>query len=398
MAIQVAAPTLSELTRNELRSLVEMPPAASVSIFMTMQRSGPEVRQNQVRLKNLFRKAAEQLDQMADRDPAAKSLAAEMNRLIGSVEELAREPHPGLALFVREDFFRAYKLPVEFAEELHVNHRFHVTPLVEYVQGDGRFFVLAASQKDVRLLEGNKHSIREVDVEGLPKNLVDALNVDEWVQSLQFHTEGAGGRNSIKNGGGMYFGHGGGADQSDRKSDIMLFFRQLDNALVPYFHSETAPLVFAGVDYLFPIYQSVNNYRGLVDRAVAGNPEGWSAEQLHRAAWEIVKERFDADRASAISQYGTLAAHRQASDNLFEIIESARIGKVGTLLLARGAREAGVIDRDTGEASLAEQNTLHQEDLLGYAGALTIASSGTVFLVEPGEMPTESPIAALYRY
>jgi hypothetical protein len=362
-----------------------------------MHRSGPQVRQNPVRLKNLLRDAADQLNQMGETDAAAKALAAEVGQLIGSVEELAREPQGGLVLFIREGFSKVFKAPIEFAEKLAVNHRFHVTPLLEYVQGDGRFLVLAVSQKDVRLFEGNKHSLREVDVEGLPKSLVDALNIDEYVQSIQFHTEGPGGRNSIHNGGGMFHGHSGG-DQGDRKTDIALYFRALDNALTSYFRDETAPLVFAGVDYLFPIYQSANNYRGLVDRAVSGNPERWNPDQIHGPAWEIVRERFDADRAAAINQYGTLAARRQASDNLFEIIESARIGKVGTLLVARGASESGVVDRETGEASLAEKDAPNQEDLLGYAATLTLGSSGAVYLVEPSEMPTKSPIAALFRY
>jgi hypothetical protein len=397
MATQVAVPAFTDLTPAELRSLVEAPPAASVSIYATMLRSGPEVRQNPVRLKNLLRQAADQLNHMGARVAAAKALAAEAGQLVGFVEDLSREPKGGVALFLREGFSRAFKAPIEFAEQVAVNHRFHVTPLLQHLQGDGRLFVLAVSQKDVRLFEGDKHALREVDVAGLPKSLVDALNIDEYVQSIQFHTEAPGGRNSIKTGGGMFHGHAGG-DQGDRKTDITLYFRALDNALNSYFRDETAPLVFAGVDYLFPIYQSANNYRGLVDRAVAGNPERWNPEQIHGPAWEIVKERFDADRTAAINQYGTLAARRQASDNLFEIIEKARIGRVGTLLIARGASEPGVIDRETGEASLTEKDAPNQEDLLGYAAALTIGNSGAVYLVEPNEMPTRSPIAALYRY
>jgi hypothetical protein len=397
MANQVAALTFTELTPAELRSMAELPLAPSVSIYATTHRSGPEVRQNSVRLKNLLRQATDQLSAMDEKGAALKAVMAEVEELIGYVDDLAREPKGGVALFLRDGFSRAFKAPMEFGEYLAVNHRFHMTPLLEHLQGNGRFFALAVSQKDVRLFEGNKHALREVDVTGLPKNLVDALNIDEYVQSMQFHTEGPGGRNSIRNGGGMFHGHAGG-DQGDRKTDIALYFRALDSALASYLRDESAPLVFAGVEYLFPIYQSANSYRGLVDRAVAGNPEGWNAEQIHAAAWEIVKTEFDADRAAAINQYGALAARRQASDNLFEIIESARIGKVGTLLLMRGAHEPGVVDPESGEASLAEKGAAGQEDLLGYAATLTMGTSGAVYSLEPDEMPTKSPIAALYRY
>ncbi|MCC6494234.1 MAG: hypothetical protein IT424_14570 [Pirellulales bacterium] len=398
MANTMAPPAATDLSSRELRRLTELPAEPSLSLYMSTYRSGPEVRQNPVRLKNLLRQAHDRLRQGGSGGDRSQGLAAEITRLVESVDELVAEPLDGLALFLRAGSLRIYKVPLRFPDLVAVSSWFHVAPLLEYLQGDGRFFVLAVSQKDVRLLEGDKHSLREVEVDQLPKNLVDALNVDEWVQSIQFHTEGPGGRSSIRHGGGMFFGHGGGADQSDRKSDITAFFRTLDNALTNYFHDESAPLVFAGVDYLFPIYQSVNNYRGLVDRAIAGNPEGWGADHIHGLAWEIVRPRFEADRASAIEQYGTLAARRQASDVLLQILEATRVGRVGTLLVAKGAQEFGVVDAGTESVSLADRHAAHSEDLLGLAAAQTIGSSGTVYLVEPSHMPTDSPVAALYRY
>jgi len=400
MATSLAAPVFSHLTRAELRSLVESQGEPSASIYMPMTRAGRDVQQNAVWLKNLLRQAADQAGQLngagADKR-AVRPLAAELLKLVDHVEEIAREPSDGLAIFVRPGFQRVYKVSVRFAEQATISSRFQVTPLLEYVQGDGRFFVLAVSQKDVRLLEGDKHSLREVNVEGLPKSLVEALDIDEHVQEIQFHTSGFGGRNSINAGGGIYHGHAGG-DPGDRKEEVVQYFRRLDDALSAYFHDESAPLVFAGVDYLFPIYQQVNHYRSLAEEAIAGNHERWNPEQLHGPAWNIVKKRFDADRRAAVEQYGTLAARRQGSDNLFQVIEAARIGRVGTLLLARGARQPGTINSESGEASLAEPNAANGEDLLDYASALTLASSGTVYLLDPAEMPTDSPLAALFRY
>lgn len=397
MARLNAPPVVTQLNAQELRELTELPPEPSVSIYMTMYRSGPEVRQNPVRLKNLLRQAAEQLRGAVNGSTAARSLADELGRLVEQVDEIVAEPRDGLALLARDGFLRIYKMNVRFADLAMVASRLHLTPLVEHLQGDGRFFVLAASQNDVRLLEGDKHGLREIELDTLPKNLVDALNIDEYVRSLQFHTEGPGGRASIKQGGGIFHGHGG-ADQGDRKGELVLFFRALDNALSAHLRDDSAPLVFAGVDYLFPIYQSVNSYRGLADRAVAGNPEGWRADQLHGPAWEIVKSRFEADRAAAVDQYGLLADRRQASDVLLHILDAARIGRVGTLLVARGARELGVVDPESGQVSLTDADAAESEDLIALAAARTIGASGQVYLLDPAEMPTESPIAALYRY
>jgi len=286
---------------------------------------------------------------------------------------------------------------VRFEEKTFVNSRFRVIPLLEYVQGNGRFYVLAVSQNDVRLMEGDKYSLSEVDVARLPKSLVDALNIDEFVRSVQFHTGAVGNREVLSHGGGMFHGHGGG-DQGEKKDLLYEYFRRLDDALTSYFHDEIAPLVFAGVDYLFPIYKHCNHYNALLDAPVAGNPELWNGKQLHGPAWNIVRATFDAARRAAIEQYGSLAAHRQGSDNLFQVIEAAVIGRVGTLLVERGAEQPGVFDRETGQASLAEKHAPGSEDLLDYVAAKTLATSGAVYLLDRSEMPTDSPLAALYRY
>lgn len=397
MATTITAPMSTEITPQELRSLTELPAEPSVSIYMTMYRSGPEVRQNPTRLKNLLRLAAERVRSAQLANGSAQSLASELTRLVDGVDQMVAEPLDGLALLIRDGSPRMFKMPVRFADMVSVSSRFNVTPLLEYLQGVGRFFVLAVSQKDVRLFAGNKHVLREVEVDALPKNLVDALDIDEWVQSLQSHTEGPGGRNTSKNGGSIFHGHSGG-DQGDRKIEIVQFFRLLDSALTAHFKNETAPLVFAGVDYLFPIYQSVNNYKGLADRAIAGNPERWNADQIRGPAWEIVKPQFAANRQAAIQQYGTLAAHRQGSDVLLQVVEAARTGRVGTLLVARGARELGAVDHESGDFSLTGPDAPESEDLIALAAAHTIGASGAVYLLDPAEMPTSSSVAALYRY
>ena len=57
--------------------------------------------------------------------------------------------------------------------------------------GDGAFFVLALSQGSVRLFEGSRDGIRELDLADIPTSLRDAVGYDYEQRSLQFHT-GAG--------------------------------------------------------------------------------------------------------------------------------------------------------------------------------------------------------------
>ena len=83
-------------------------------------------------------------------------------------------------MFLAPDLFQYYRLPFDVETLLVVGGRLHLKPLLRTLRPDGRFFVLALSQSRVRLLEGTRHEVREVDLAGVPQGLADALRlVDE---------------------------------------------------------------------------------------------------------------------------------------------------------------------------------------------------------------------------
>jgi hypothetical protein len=399
MTSSTAAPSWSDLTRAQVRSLVEAPPAPSASIYLGTFRAGPDAQQNMIKLRNLFREASAKAQQLTTGNGEARSLAGELGRLQEGegLAEFAREPRDGLALFVRPGGLRAFKTDAPLDDRVWVSSRFHVMPLLECLQGDGRYYVLAVSQKDVRMLQGDKRSLTRIDDAGLPKSLADALDIDEFVQSTQIHTAAQGGRKALAHGGSIFHGHGGG-DQGEKKDLLLEYFHRLDDAIQAYLHDEAAPQGVAGVDYVLPIYQQGNHNEGVVDVQVGGNPEGWNEQQLHRAAWNVVKPRFDAARRAAIDQYGALAARNQGSDNVFRLIDAAETGRISTLLLQRGAHLPGIIDPQTGEASLADPEAPGSVDLLNHVAAQTLANRGAVYLMDQSEMPSDSPAAGLFRY
>jgi hypothetical protein len=101
----------------------------------------------------------------------------------------------------------------------------------------------------------------------------------------------------------MFHGHGVGKD--DAKDNILRFFHLLDQGLYALLGKESAPLVLAGVDYLFPIYREANSYPHLMERGIAGNPEGLKGEELHEQGWRIVEPERVPDKAplAAIFRY-----------------------------------------------------------------------------------------------
>src|SRR5690606_27658182 len=166
------------------------------------------------------------------------------------------------------------------------------------LQTDGTFYVLAVSQKSCRLLSGSRDTVQELDEANLPGDLRSALGW--WRESeLNFHSMQARPQSRGGDDTAMYHGH----EEETHEADLAAYFRKIDAGVTEALEGERAPLVFAGVEYLFPIYERVNAYRGLCEQAVRGNPDEASAAQLHDRAWEIVEPMFREREEAALQAF-----------------------------------------------------------------------------------------------
>lgn len=383
------------LSRTELKTLMmRKHRGLCVSIFMPTHRAGPEIQQDPIRLKNLLGEAEERLIASGLRAPEARDLLEPAERLLWD-GLFWRHQSDGLAVFLSSEVFRYYRSPFDFEELLVVTDRFHIKPLLPLFSGDGRFYVLALSQNEVRLFQGTRYSVDEVDLEGVPESLAEALRWDDPEKQLQFHTGtrtpgGEGGRPAI------FHGHGVGIN--DAKANILRYFHRVDKGLHQLFRDEHAPLVLAGVDYLLPIYREANTYPHLVNDGIEGNPEEMSAEELHKQARAIMRPLFLTAQREAARQYRVFAATERASNDVREIVPAAYHGRVETLFAAVGLQQWGAFDPDTNVVQLCEELGPGGEDLLDFAAVHTLLNGGTVHALEPQKVPDEAPLAAVFRY
>ncbi|REK18806.1 MAG: hypothetical protein DWQ37_03090 [Planctomycetota bacterium] len=383
---------MDRITRQDLQRLVAHEAPLKLSIYMPTYRAGREVRQNPIRFKNLLKQAGSLLSQhdVADSKTYLKSALALEND-----SDWWQHQADGLALFLSQDEFSYFRLPADFEERCIVGPRFHLAPLASLVQDNGRFYMLAVSKNRVRLFEGSKFSVSELEPEGLPKNLRSALNIDEYMTSLQHHSAGVG--RGDAGGQGLFHGHGGSDLDVQKQDEILQFFRRVDSALEEYFHQERTPLLFAGVEYLFPLFQEACDYRTLLPEPLTGNPDQASADELHRRAWPLVQPHFDASRKQAVERYVDAAPDRTTSD-ILELVRAAREGQVDTLLYADAARVYGTLgDQSTG-AKLCSEDDPEAEDLVNAAAVATLANSGQVFSMPREQMPRGETVAATLRY
>jgi hypothetical protein len=388
------------LTHADLQTLLTKPQAHCVSLFMPTHRGGSE--EDPIRWRVHLQEAEGRLVAAGLRAADARPLLEPARQLLDN-GSFWKNQGDGLACFLAtahptlspeekargKVFMRLYRLPLAFADLVVVGSRFQVTPLLPLLTPNGRFYILALSQNAVRLLQGTRQRVSEVDLRRVPRNLAEALRTHDRDEPLTFHTRPTSGGTW----GAIFSGHGVGID--DKKDDLLRYFQQIDRGLHAVLHEERAPLLLAAVDYLQPIYRQANTYGHLLAKGIEGNPDRWSNQELHDRAWALVQPTLDPAPQKALAQYRQLAGTGHTVRGIQEVVLAAFAGKVETLWVAASRPCWGRFDPDTQRVEEHAQPQPGDEDLVNLAAVAVLGHRQTVYAVEPGQVPDGGPVAAV---
>ena len=134
--------------RSHLETLIRTQAEPCVSLFMRTERTGREIQQNPIRLKNLIKEADDRLRALGIRST---------DSILKPVAELVddggfwRRQGDGLAVFLGPDDMRYFSLPTTFEDLVVVSDHFHLKPLLPVMSWGDYFYVLGLSQKYVKL-------------------------------------------------------------------------------------------------------------------------------------------------------------------------------------------------------------------------------------------------------
>ncbi len=381
------------LSKTELRSLTEKQSSTCISIYLPTHKAGNEIQQDPIRLKNQLSEAEEQLGKKGMDEKEVQNL---LKPAAGLVEDANfwRHQSSGLALFITAGTFRYYRVPLNFEETTIVADQFYTKPLLPLITNDGQFYVLAASQNKVALYQATRDSVQSVDLSDTPLSLEVALRYDDPEESLQGHTNGRAA--TISGGQTMFNGQGGGKDSEN--SDILRFFHLVSDGVENVLNGQTVPLVFMGVDFLFPIYKQANKYPHLMEEAIAHQPDQLSPEDIRDRAMDVVAPQFDADRQAATDDYGSLKDKAQATADLETVLTAALDGQIDTLFVSADSQQWGSFDEKSRKLTYQSEDSADSEELLNLAVSKALSTDAKVYVVEQSKMPAEASAAATLRY
>lgn len=356
-----------------------------ISIYMPTHRGGPEVQQDTILLRNLIGQAATKLVQADITTEKINEILAPASQLLEQ-QNFCQQRSDGLALFLGENFFEYYCVPTGFQEFVSVSPNFYVKPLLPLLNNSGAYYVLAVSQNQVRVFQATRSSIEPLALDAVPNSLAKALEYDDPEKQLQFH--------SSRGGAPVYHGQG----DINHKTDILRFFQAIDSGLQSSLENACRPMVFVGVEYLFPLYREANSYPLLLEESITTNPDTLHPQTLHQQTWPVAEAYFKQAAKQNKGRYRELAGSAYTADRLADILNAAHDGQIETLFIASGYQKWGIYNAQTREFVVDESNNFDSDGLLNLAAIYTLNCSGQVFVMDVEDMPTNTRAAALLRY
>ncbi len=384
--------TPQALTPQALLELNSFASPPCLSLYQPTHRRHPENQQDRVRFRHGVESLESQLQQTCS--------AAEIQALIAPFRALAADADfwnhtlDGLAVLNGEGLFRVFVLPRPLAELAVVADSFHTKPLRRILQSTGRYQVLGLSLHKLRLFEGDRDAIAEIELApGVPKTITDALG-DEL--SEPHHTVasygGAGGGSPA-----MHHGQGGKKDEVDK--DAERFFRAVDRVVAEHYSKPSGlPLILSALPEHHNLFRKVSHNPQLQATGIDVSADALSLDQLRQRAWEAVEPEYRARQARWTDEFGAARAKGLGSDNLDDVARAAAAGRVGRLLIEADRVIAGHLDDSTGRIIAADLDSPHIDDVLDDLGELVLKMGGEVHVLPADRMPGSAGVAATYRH
>lgn len=377
---------IDDFTEN----LFQNPAGPCVSLYQPTHRSHPDNGQDRIRFGNLVKKVeALWTDRYADHDPL--SVLANLRKL-GEERNFWNHTLDGLAVLVSPEMFRVYRLQRQVPELINVGNSFHIKPLLRMVQSADRYQVLAINRHSAKMFVGNRDALDPFDAgEDFPATLEAVLGEDPLRGRPAAWSRGAAaGTAGVRDG------------QVERSSlidaDTEQFFRAVDRAVAEQFSRPAGlPLMLAALPEHQAMFRKLSHNAYLLPQGIDTHADAMSLDELRERAWRVMEPKYLERLSGLVDMYHAARARWLANDDVAQVARSAVSGRVSTLLVEADRQVSGRMEATSGAVDFAAKGVAG-EDLLDDIAEKVIANGGQVVVVPKPRMPSETGLAAIYRF
>jgi hypothetical protein len=381
------------LTKELIQELLAANQAPCLSLYMPTHQEHPENLQDNILFKNLIQQMEESLMQKYS-DVEVQKYLEPLNALVDD-NNIWDHTLDGLAVFSAKGILKVVGLHKSIEELTIVADSFHTKPLRQYLQSVDNYHVLCLTLHDIRLFEGNRHSLTMVKLNAdIPKTITEALGDELSERNTTVESYGGiGGENSP-----MHHGHGG--KKAEIEKDAERFFRIVADAIYEHYSKPSGwPLILAALPEHHSLFHKVNKNPLLLSKGISINPSSVSPDKLAKMAWETMEPEYKLKLDRLVARFEQARANGKGSDNYKEVAVAAVEGKVDTLIVeADRIIPVRITNLVTGNTQKKDMTNPKVDDLLDDMGELVMKMGGHVMVLPTGKMPSETGLAAIFRY
>lgn len=383
---------MSTLDKDYAAGLLDKCGPPCLSLYQPTHRHHPDNQQDPIRFRNLVKELEEPLRQQFPKDDIRTLLQPFL--ALANDMDFWNHTLDGLAVLGARGIFRVYKLQRPVTEFALVADSFHTKPLMRILQSADRYQVLGLNRQEIRLFEGNRDALDEIELaRTVPKTITEALG-DELTEPHRTVASygGIGDGHSP-----MHHGHGG--KESEVDIDAERFFRAIDRGILEH-HSKPAglTLILAALPQYHHLFHQVSHNPLLIEDSIEVHPDSLTIEELRQRAWQILEPHYLARLAKLVEEFGNAKSKGLGDDVLVQVAKAIVAGRVATLMIEAVRKIPGRIDSATGEIEFGDLSHPEVDDVLDDLGELALKKGGQIVIVPAERMPTDTGIAAIYRY
>lgn len=382
---------MNMLDKDYSKGLFNQPAPPCLSVYLPTHRHHPANQQDPIRFTNLVKSLHQSLLQQYSEEQIQPLLAPFL--ALAENRDFWGHTLDGLAVLGNKDLFRVYKLQRPVAELAVVADNFHIKPLLRIMQSADRYHILAVNRQEVKLFEGNRDALAQVELAPqVPRTITDALGEELTAPRQTVGSYGGPG------GAGMHHGHGGRKAEVDK--DAERFFRAVDRAVLEH-HSQPSglPLFLAALTEHHHTFHEVSHNPFLQSEGIDVHPDSLaSIDELRQRAWQLVEPTYLKRLADLVEEFGNARSKGLGGDDIQEVGKAIADGRVATALIEARREIPGRINGETGEVTFEALDSPEVDDLLDELAAFTLRMGGKVIIVPKERMPTDTGIAATYRF
>lgn len=357
-------------TRDQLLTLAQAEGTGIVSLYLPTTPVTAQIETAQISFRNLMDQALEALrkDELPRED--VEAVEEELAELADDEEFWAHQAY-GLGVIASPTRLWTFRLPYGPAEQVYVDDRAHILPLIAAASEVRHAHVLLLSEGAARLVDvASDLAPREVPVPGLPKSLADYVG-----------SSNTGDRTLI----GVNF-------SAQERSEFRKYGRAVDAALRPVLLADERPLILVSPLPIGPVFRSVCTSPYLTEVGLDSNGEKWSLSEVAEAIEPVLAEVQQSDDARLAALVDERRGQDRVGVDLANIAKFVTEGRVDTLMIDRDALELGHIDA-AGNVSFDDAG----DPLLDELALRTLKMGGRVLAVTAERVPGETVVAIL-RY